>query len=51
MIAESIGLAQKQQKIPRVQLTSSELALFEDAEAEHSTAVLAPEEQGEQSVS
>ena len=51
MIAESIGLAQKQQKIPRVQLTSSELALFEDAEAEHSTAIQAPEEQVEQSVS
>ena len=51
MIAESIAVAQKQQEIPKAELTSSELALFEDAEAEHSTAVLAPEEQEEQSVS
>ncbi|BBN67748.1 hypothetical protein Prudu_171S000200, partial [Prunus dulcis] len=35
---ESIALAQKQQKGPSAELTSSELALFEDAEAEHSTA-------------
>ncbi|BBG93315.1 hypothetical protein Prudu_001289 [Prunus dulcis] len=39
VIAESIALAQKQQKGPGAELTSSELALFEDAEAEHSTAV------------
>ena len=44
-------MAQKQQEIPKAELTSSELALFEDAEAEHSTAVLAPEEQAKQSVS
>ncbi|CAL8089566.1 unnamed protein product [Prunus armeniaca] len=38
------------QQIPRTELTSSELALFEDAEAEHSTAVLGSEEQAAQSV-
>ncbi|BBH09743.1 autoinhibited Ca2+-ATPase 11, partial [Prunus dulcis] len=37
-VIESIALAQKQQKGPSAELTSSELALFEDAEAEHSTA-------------
>ncbi|CAL8135424.1 unnamed protein product [Prunus armeniaca] len=41
VIAESIALAQKQQETPRAKLTSSELVLFEDAEEEHSTAVLA----------
>ncbi|VVA36191.1 PREDICTED: LOC109946780, partial [Prunus dulcis] len=51
VIAESIAVAQKQQEIPRAELTSLELALFEDAEAEHSTAILAPEEQAKQSVS
>ena len=51
MIAESIAVAQKQQEIPRAELTSLELALFEDAEAEHSTTILAPEEQAKQSVS
>ncbi|BBG99440.1 autoinhibited Ca2+-ATPase 11 [Prunus dulcis] len=35
VIAESIALAQKQQKGPGAELTSSELAFFEDAEAEH----------------
>ncbi|CAL2265900.1 unnamed protein product [Prunus armeniaca] len=47
VIVESIALAQKQQEIPRAELTSSELALFEDVEAEHSTAVLASEKQAE----
>ena len=51
MIAESIALAQKQQKGPSAELTSSELALFEDAEAEHSTAVLEAEDEVERSVS
>ncbi|CAL9000949.1 unnamed protein product [Prunus brigantina] len=46
MLKKSIALAQKQQETQRAELTSSELALFEDAEAEHSIAVLA-----EQSVS
>ncbi|CAL9012731.1 unnamed protein product, partial [Prunus brigantina] len=46
VIAESIALAQKQQEKTMVELTSSELALLEDPEAEHST-----EEQVEQSVS
>ncbi|BBH02619.1 hypothetical protein Prudu_013254 [Prunus dulcis] len=41
VIAESIALAQKQQKGPSAELTSSKLALFDDAGAEHSTA--APE--------
>ncbi|XP_008231421.1 PREDICTED: uncharacterized protein LOC103330599 [Prunus mume] len=41
---------EKQQEAPRVELTSSELALFEDAEAEHSTAILAPEKQAKQSM-
>ncbi|CAL8168692.1 unnamed protein product [Prunus armeniaca] len=51
VIAESIALAQKQQESTRAELTSSEFALFEDAEAEHSTAVSAAEEQAEQSAS
>ncbi|CAL9028609.1 unnamed protein product [Prunus brigantina] len=40
VIVESITLAQKQQEAPMAELTRSELALFEDAEAEHSTAIL-----------
>ena len=51
MIAESIALAQKQQKGPGAELTSSELALFEDAEAEHSTAAPEAEDRVEPSVS
>ncbi|CAL8119927.1 unnamed protein product [Prunus armeniaca] len=54
VIAESIDLAQKQQEQQediRAGLTSSELALFEDPGAEHSTAVPAAEEQTEQSTS
>ncbi|CAL2238070.1 unnamed protein product [Prunus armeniaca] len=54
VIAESIALAQKeqeQQKDIGAGLTSSELALFEDPEAEHSTAVPAAGEQSEQSAS
>ena len=51
MIAESIALAQKQQKGPSAELTSSELALFEDAEAEHSTAVPEAEDRMEPSAS
>ncbi|CAL2230240.1 unnamed protein product [Prunus armeniaca] len=50
VIAESIALAQKQQEDARARLTSSELALFEDPEAEHSSVVLAAEEQARQSV-
>ncbi|CAL9018579.1 unnamed protein product [Prunus brigantina] len=49
VIAESIALAQKQQEDTRAGLTSSELALFEDPEAEHSTVVPAAEEQAGQS--
>ena len=51
MIAEGIALAQKQQKGPSAELTSSELALFEDAEAEHSTAAPEAEDQVEPSAS
>ena len=51
MIAESIALAQKQREDTRAVLTSSELALFEDPEAEQSTAAPATEEQAEQSAS
>ena len=51
MIAESIALAQKQQKGPSAELTSSELALFEDAEAEHSIAAPEAEDQVEPSAS
>ncbi|CAL2227577.1 unnamed protein product [Prunus armeniaca] len=51
VIAESIALAQRQQEVPRAELTSLELALFEDAKAEHSTAVPASEEQAEHSSS
>ncbi|BBN68985.1 autoinhibited Ca2+-ATPase 11 [Prunus dulcis] len=50
VIVESIALAQKQQKGPSAELTSSELALFEDAEAEHSTAIPEAEEQAELTV-
>ncbi|CAL2228275.1 unnamed protein product [Prunus armeniaca] len=45
VIAESIALAQKQQETPMAELSSSELALFEDAEAEQSIAVPVSEEQ------
>ena len=51
MIAESIALAQKQQKGLGAELTSSEQALFEDAEAEHSTAAPEAEDRVEPSVS
>ncbi|BBN67633.1 hypothetical protein Prudu_136S000500 [Prunus dulcis] len=51
VIAESIALAQKQQKGLGAELTSSELALFEDAEAEHSTAAPEAEDRVEPSVS
>ena len=51
MIAESIALAQKQQKGLSAELTSSALALFEDAEAEHSTAAPEAEDQVEPSAS
>ncbi|CAL9028990.1 unnamed protein product, partial [Prunus brigantina] len=37
VIAESIALAQKQQEETKAELTSSELALFENPEAEQST--------------
>ncbi|CAL2229284.1 unnamed protein product [Prunus armeniaca] len=40
-----------EQENPRAELTISELALFEDAEAEHSSVVLASEEHAEQSAS
>lgn len=49
MIAESIALAKKQQETQGAELTSSELVLFEDAKAEHSTAVPVPVELAEQS--
>ncbi|CAL2229699.1 unnamed protein product [Prunus armeniaca] len=54
VIAESIALAQKQQEQQEdigAGLTSSELALFEDPEAEQSTAVPIAGEQSEQSAS
>ncbi|CAL2277714.1 unnamed protein product [Prunus armeniaca] len=51
VIADSIALAQKHHESTRAELTSSELALFEDAEAEHSTAIPTTEEQAEQSAS
>ncbi|CAL9000806.1 unnamed protein product [Prunus brigantina] len=51
VIAESIALAQKQQEDTRAGLTSSELALFEDPEGEHSTAVPSAEERAGQSAS
>lgn len=43
MIAESIALARNQQEAQRVEPTSSELALFDDVEAEHSVAAPEPE--------
>ncbi|CAL2240296.1 unnamed protein product [Prunus armeniaca] len=46
VIAESIALAQKQQEDTRAGLTSSELALFEDPKAEHSTAAVVVPEAG-----
>ncbi|CAL8995333.1 unnamed protein product [Prunus brigantina] len=51
VIAESIALAQKQREDTRAGLTSSELALFEDPEGEHSTAVLSAEERAGPSAS
>ncbi|BBH05113.1 autoinhibited Ca2+-ATPase 11 [Prunus dulcis] len=51
VIAESIALAQKQQKGPGAELTSSELAFFEDAEAEQSTAAPEAEVRVEPSIS
>ncbi|CAL9001804.1 unnamed protein product, partial [Prunus brigantina] len=51
VIAESIALAQEQQEKTRAELTSSELALFENPEAEQSTAAPATEEQAEHSAS
>ncbi|CAL2259883.1 unnamed protein product [Prunus armeniaca] len=48
---ESIALARKQQEKTRAEVTRSELSLFEDPEAEHSTAAPAAEEQAEQSAS
>ncbi|CAL9025006.1 unnamed protein product [Prunus brigantina] len=48
VIAESIALAQKQQEKTRAELTSSELALFENPEAEQSTAAPATEERADQ---
>ncbi|CAL9030063.1 unnamed protein product [Prunus brigantina] len=51
VIAESIALAQKQREDTRASLTSSELALFEDPEGEHSTAVPSAEERAGQSAS
>ncbi|CAL2239115.1 unnamed protein product [Prunus armeniaca] len=49
VIAESIALARKQQEDIRTGLTNSEVALFDDPEAEHSTAAPAAEDQAEQS--
>ncbi|CAL9028695.1 unnamed protein product [Prunus brigantina] len=51
VIAESIALAQKQQEETKAELTSSELALFENPEAEQSTTSPATEEQAEQPAS
>ncbi|CAL2238794.1 unnamed protein product [Prunus armeniaca] len=39
VIAESIALVKKQQETQSAELTSFELALFDDMEAEHSTAI------------
>ncbi|CAL2237641.1 unnamed protein product [Prunus armeniaca] len=49
VIAESIALARKQQEDIGAGLTNSEVALFDDPEAEHSTAAPAAEDQVEQS--
>ncbi|CAL8084744.1 unnamed protein product [Prunus armeniaca] len=43
IIAESIELAKKQQENQRAEPTSSELALFDDVDAEHSVAIPASE--------
>ncbi|CAL9016742.1 unnamed protein product [Prunus brigantina] len=51
VIAESIALAQKQQEETKAELTSSELALFENPEAEQSTTSPPIEEQAEQPAS
>ncbi|XP_016650444.1 PREDICTED: uncharacterized protein LOC103335343 [Prunus mume] len=48
VIAESIALARKQQEDIRAGLTNLEVALFDDPEAEHSTAAPTAEEQAEQ---
>ncbi|VVA37778.1 PREDICTED: LOC109946780, partial [Prunus dulcis] len=47
VIAESIALVRRQQENLRAELTSLELAFFEDTEAEHSNAVPTSEEQAE----
>ncbi|CAL8152486.1 unnamed protein product [Prunus armeniaca] len=44
IIAKSIELAKKQQEAQRTEPTSSELALFDDVEAEHSAAIPASED-------
>ncbi|CAL8117907.1 unnamed protein product [Prunus armeniaca] len=49
VIAERIALARKQQEDIGAELTNSELALFDDPEAEHSNVVPAAEDQAEQS--
>ncbi|CAL8152948.1 unnamed protein product [Prunus armeniaca] len=49
VIAESIALARKQQEDIGTGLTNSEVALFDDLKAEHSTAAPAAEDQAEQS--
>ncbi|CAL2245406.1 unnamed protein product [Prunus armeniaca] len=49
VIAESIALARKQQEDIGTRLANSEVALFDDPEAEHSTAAPAAEDQAEQS--
>lgn len=51
MIAKSIALAMKLQETQKAELTSPELALFKDAEAEHCTVVPVPVKQANQSAS
>ena len=43
IIAESIELAKKQQETQRAEPTSSELALFDDVDVEHSASIPAYE--------
>ncbi|CAL2277221.1 unnamed protein product [Prunus armeniaca] len=50
IIAESIALAKQQQEAQGTELTNLELALFDDVEAEHSTAVPKPEVEAEHSI-
>ncbi|CAL2277259.1 unnamed protein product [Prunus armeniaca] len=50
VIAESIALAKQQEKAQRVESTSSQLALFDDVEAENSAAVLELKVEAEQLV-